>query len=654
MGLPTLRPLPGFLLAATLAAELCAVPLSWGLEPAYDTLLYFVFSCASAGTGALILTRHPRHPIGWLLCVQGLYNAASDLAQGWGLRAAAEDWPGGTVVEWIAVSSWLPSTPLLVLLLLLFPTGRLLGRRWSLVVWLSVAGVLVGTPGWALDPDLGQNLVGGRNPYAVEGLPTRGLYAVGFTLVGLATVAALVATLERFRRSSGVEREQMKWFALASAVLMLTLIPSGALWNVTPLVRVLPAVALTLWTVALGVAVLRYRLYDVDLVISRTFTYVALTVVLVAVYAGAVVVIGAFAGRGSPWATAGATLAAAAAFKLLHRKLQDRVDDRFRPVHQEALRTVAAFLDELRADRAEPEQVVEVLRTALDEPDLELGFVLQADEPPVDTRGQPVPELPHDWESFAVRRGGITLGQLAWRPRSDAQRALLPDVVNAVGLAVEMARLRIELRRQLDEVEASRTRIATVADEERRRIERDLHDGAQQRLVSIGLTLRHAQHQLGTKDGEVQQTLDGAVAEVAVAIEELRELAHGLQPALLEAGLGPALRDLASRASVPVGVAATGDRYSPDIEATAYFVACEGLTNAVKHSRAQRIQLRVARHATTLVVSVADDGVGGATVDRGSGLIGLSDRVAARGGSLSVDSVPGRGTRLTAELPCAS
>jgi signal transduction histidine kinase len=467
-------------------------------------------------------------------------------------------------------------------------------------------------------------------------------------------LAALVAALRRFRSSTGVLRQQMKWFALSSSFLVLTLIPTAMLWGASPLLPVLSAVALTLWPVAIGAAILRYRLYDVDLVISRTFTYLTLTILLGLVYAGTVVVIGTFAGQGSPWATAGATLLAAAAFKLLHRRVQERVDDRFLPARQDALRSVAAFLERLRADQAEPEQVEDVLRSSLDDPGLELWFVLQGDDPPVDARGRPATARPHDTESFAVERGGVTLGQVVWRPRTGQQRAMLPSVVAAAGMAIDMARLRVELRHRLEDVEASRARIATVADEERRRIERDLHDGAQQRLVSIGLTLRHAQHQLGSDDLGARQTLDGAVAEVAAAIDELRELAHGLRPALLQAGLGAALRDLASRAPVPVDVAATGDRYPPDVEAAAYFVACEGLTNAVKHAGAEHIQLQVARHDGSLVVSVADDGVGGAAVGGGSGLTGLSDRVAARGGNLSVDSVLGRGTRLTAELPCVS
>ena len=280
--------------------------------------------------------------------------------------------------------------------------------------------------------------------------------------------------------------------------------------------------------------------------------------------------------------------------------------------------------------------------------------VFQPGEPPVDAAGRPVTGPTDGRETFTAERRGVTLGMIVWQPGTDQQRALLASVVAAAGLAIEMARLRVELRRQLDEVEASRARIATVADDERRRIERDLHDGAQQRLVSIGLTLRHAQHQLGPDEEGVQRTLDDAVAEVTAAIDELRELAQGLRPALLDAGLGPALRDLASRAPIPVELATTGDRYPPEIEAAAYFVACEGLTNAVKHARAERILLQVARRDAALVVSVADDGVGGATVGAGSGLTGLSDRVAARGGHLRVDSVLGRGTKLIAELPCVS
>ena len=655
MALKRLRPLSGLLLALTVVAELGSVVLSWGLEPRYDTLLYAVNSCLLAGTGALILGRHPRNVIGWLLLANGVEAAlAADLAQGWGLRAAAEGWPAGPPAEAIVTASWLPQAPVFVLIVLLFPTDRLPGRRWSLVVIAGTVGAVLGTVGWVLSPRAGSEYVAGTNPYAVSGLPTGAMFALGFTLTVAAMFAAFVAMTLRFRRSTGIERQQLKWFVLATGAQIVVLPVAPLLWDVTPVSRVLVAVVLTAWPITIGVAILRYRLYEVDLVISRTFTYVVLTAVLGLVYVGASVVLGAVAGRESVWVTAGATLLAAAAFRLLHRRVQERVDRRFRPARHEALRLVGAFLEELRNDRAEPEQVVGALRSALGDPGLELRFVLQPDEPAVDARGHPVLEPDDGREHFAVRRGGITLGAIVWTPTSDENRALLPTVVGAAALAIGMARLRVELRRRLAEVDESRSRIAAVADEERRRIERDLHDGAQQRLVSIGLALRHAQHQMSVDPGAAKRTLDGAVVEIAAAIEELRELAHGLRPTLLQAGLGPALRELASRAPVPVEVSSTADRYPPEVEAAAYFVACEGLTNAVKHARAGQVQLRVARQAGVLVVSVADDGVGGAAMSRGSGLTGLSDRVAARGGRLRIESTSGSGTTLSAELPCVS
>lgn len=654
--MPVLRRLPRALCLATVGVEAGAVVLSWGLEPLYDTLLYAVFSCALVGTGALILSRYPRHRIGRLLVAVGLVNAVtSDLAQGWGLRAGSEGWPAGPLAEGVWAATWLLQAPILVLILLLFPTNRLPAPHWKAVVWASVLGAGVAEVGWTLNPENGQAFTGGRNPYAVDALPTEALFMVGFLVTAASMVAASVALVGRFRRSTGVERQQIKWFALSSGALVLILPTSGLLWYVLPLVQVLAAVALTLWPVSIGIALLRYRLYDIDLVISRAFTYVVLSVVLAVVYAGAVVTMGALGGRGSAWATAGATLVAAAAFKLLHGVVQDRVDRRFRPARQSALDRVRAFLDDVGADRAEPEQVVDVLRAALGDPRLELQFVLPPEGSPVDERGRPVRGASGEEDEYVdIRRGGVPLGRLVWHPVDDAQRSMLPAVLDAATLAIEMARLRVELRRRLDEVEMSRARIAAAAADERRRIERNLHDGAQQRLVSIGLALRHAQHQLGSRGAEVTRTLDGAIAEIGSAIDELRELARGLQPMLLHAGLGPALRELAGRAPLPVEVAVGAERFAVDVEAAAYFVACEGLTNAVKHARAAQVAMSVARHDASLVITVADDGVGGALAGRGSGLTGLSDRVAAQGGTLHIESVVGRGTRLVAELPCES
>jgi signal transduction histidine kinase len=235
----------------------------------------------------------------------------------------------------------------------------------------------------------------------------------------------------------------------------------------------------------------------------------------------------------------------------------------------------------------------------------------------------------------------------------DGDPHLLPRLVEAGALAIEITRLRVELRRQLDEVETSRARIVAAGYEERRRLERDLHDGAQQRLVTIGLALRHAQHELGTSPPDrTWKNLDDAVADLMLAIGELRELARGLPPAQLDAGLAPALRELAGRAPLPVEILVPDRRLPRGIEAAAYFIACEGLTNAVKHAHASRVVLSAAAEGGTLRVCVADDGVGGAGKNGGSGLRGLADRLVAQGGTLSIESTPGEGTTLTAELPC--
>ncbi len=655
MALPRLRLLPGCLLALTVLAELAAVLLSWGLEPVWDTLLLAVSTTVIAAAGALILSHHPRHSIGWLLLVQGVLGAlAGDLAQGWGLRAASQGWPLGPPAEFVVTASWLSTAPLVVAVLLLFPTGRLLAPRWSLVLWLSVVGAFAGVLGWVFDPKAGSEYDAGHNPYAIHSLPTWELFVGGFSVVGVSLLAALLAVVIRFRSSTGVERAQLKWFMLASGAVAIGLPLAGALWWVAPIVRVVPAIVVTIWPIAICVAILRYRLYDVDLVISRTVSYGTLTVLLAVVYAGAVLILGTAVGRDSVWVTAGATLLAAVAFKLAHRRVQDVIDRRFRPRRHDALTVVTGFVDDLRKDRAEPEEVVGALRAAMRDPGLDLRFVLQPDEPPVDERGRPVASADPTRERVSVRRGGMTLGEIVWSPGSDAERALLPVVLEAAAIAIEMARLRVELRQRLVEVDESRARIAAAAEGERRRLERDLHDGAQQRLVSIGLALRHAQHELAGHPEGARRTLDGAVVEISAAIEELRALAHGLSPAVLQAGLGPALRELASRAPVPVVVSATNDRFPSDVETAAYFVACEGLTNAVKHAGAGEVRLAVAHHDSTLVVSVADDGVGGAVVGGGSGLTGLADRVAARGGRLLVDSARGRGTTLSAELPCVS
>jgi signal transduction histidine kinase len=238
----------------------------------------------------------------------------------------------------------------------------------------------------------------------------------------------------------------------------------------------------------------------------------------------------------------------------------------------------------------------------------------------------------------------------------DDDPALVRAVAATARMTIENERLQAEVRAQLDEVRASRARIVEFGDAERRRVERNLHDGAQQRLVNLSLALGIARSQLATGSTEqMGAALDEAAAELRLALAELRELARGIHPVILsEAGLGPALASLAERSPIPVTIGTVPpDRLPPRVEETAYYIASEALANAAKHARATAVTINARRLDGELLVEVGDDGSGGANPD-GSGLRGLADRVAALDGHLHIHSPAGQGTRITAELPCAS
>lgn len=227
--------------------------------------------------------------------------------------------------------------------------------------------------------------------------------------------------------------------------------------------------------------------------------------------------------------------------------------------------------------------------------------------------------------------------------------------LTAARLALENVRLQLQLQAQLDEVRQSRARLVEAADDERRRLERDLHDGAQQQLVTLLLSLQLAKEEaLKRSDPTMAHMLDGSIGSLRQALNELRSLARGIHPTILvEGGLAPAIRSLAERCPIPVEVTGALERLEPRLEVALYFVAAEAITNAVKHSRAHRICVELRRRSGWAGVDVSDDGVGGAEPSRGSGLVGLSDRVAAVGGRLSVESNHLHGTSLHAEVPCA-
>jgi signal transduction histidine kinase len=228
-----------------------------------------------------------------------------------------------------------------------------------------------------------------------------------------------------------------------------------------------------------------------------------------------------------------------------------------------------------------------------------------------------------------------------------------PDTEAQIGGFTELVATAIANAEAQAELTASRARIVAAADQTRRRIERDLHDGAQQRLVSLTLRLQSAAAAIPTEQAEVHQELASVGTELNEVLDELRELSRGIHPAILsEGGLGPALRTLARRSSVPVQLQVGIQGRLPErVEVAAYYVVAEALTNVAKHADASVVQVDVDRDDGLVRLDIRDDGVGGADPARGSGLVGLKDRVEATGGILRVESRPGQGTSLLAELP---
>ena len=297
------------------------------------------------------------------------------------------------------------------------------------------------------------------------------------------------------------------------------------------------------------------------------------------------------------------------------------------------------------------------LAKALGDPQLVLAYRVPGEHSYIDGRGRPVTLPPPDGErsTAPVERDGRELGRLIYDASLDDDPELVSAVGAAAAIALDDARLQAESEDRLAELRASRERIVAAGDAERRRLERNLHDGAQQRLVSVALQLRMARSRLPTDPAQAEELLASAGEELSQSLEELRELARGIHPAVLNHGLRAALESLAARAAVPTTVSfETSRRLSQPVELAAYFVACEALANVAKYAHATKARVRVSSRDGLAVVEISDDGAGGADESAGTGLQGLADRVAALDGTLRVLSPPGHGTVITAELPCGS
>jgi signal transduction histidine kinase len=296
-----------------------------------------------------------------------------------------------------------------------------------------------------------------------------------------------------------------------------------------------------------------------------------------------------------------------------------------------------------------------VVASALHDPSAELLFRLPASDAYADRLGAVVVNPVGDGRAVtSVEHRGQEIGLLRHKRALLDRPDLLRSILDASSLAIEIARLRVEVRLQLAEVEESRAKVVRAGYEERRRLERDLHDGAQQRLVTLGIVLRRMQRSLPREAQILGPALGSAVDEVGEAIEDLRTIAAGVRPPRLDEGLAAALADLVRAAPVSVDLEATDARLPEEVEAAAYFVVCEAVTNAVKHGSPSRVRVEAIVADGALQLVVVDDGRGGATIGQGSGLVGLANRVEAQGGTLLIHSPVGAGTRIEVEIPCES
>ncbi len=649
-------------LACTAASLVC---VAWTVRlgllgvPPVQTAYLAVMDLVGAAALVVALVvgvRRPRSPVAALLGLQGLVPCLIGVSDAWsslvtGPEPVLEATPWGAA---LAEASWMLWYVSPALLLLVFPTGHLVSRRWLPVAVGLAAVPLAHLAALTVVPAADTAFAGVPAPLpAGPGLRSAAA-AVGtvapFALLAL-LVACLVSAVRRYRRSTGVARAQLTWFLLGASFVPLTLLLcwlsylllSGPDLVVLGLVAVGVAIP-----VATGVAVLRHDLYDVDRALAATTTYALLSAVLLGVYTIAAFVGGLWLGHGSPALAAATTAVCAAALSPLRRRVRRGIDRRVDPARQRVLGAVASLEARAHAGLARPEQLEAVLAEAFDAP-VRVGYQLPGSSGAsgrVDADGAPLgPPAPGD-QVVPVEVAGEEVGVLLAPP--GPSRTLLREAASAGALVVELVRLRVGLTGALRDVADSRRRLLTASLEGRRRLEQDLHDGAQQRLVSLGMSLRVAQRHLASGAFDVvgpgaapraAATSGGAVQQLATAVAELRQIAHGLRPASLDDGLGAALGSMLERVPVPVDLRVAGghlDGVPEAVATTAFYVASEAVANAVKHAGAGRICVLVSHRDGSLVLRVHDDGCGGARRRPGAAWRGsptASPRPGARCGS---------------------
>jgi signal transduction histidine kinase len=665
----------GFL---TLAA-IGSVFVIWNGESFAEQVPYiFAFSMFGA-VGALIVSREPRNRIGLLLLWAAGITAFSFACQEIATHQVGRGAEPGVLLGLVGVLGsvgWLFGIlPALFLLPILFPTGQAHSARWRPLPWIVLAtlvflsiGVLFGTEMITNSNDVAIM----RNPLYVRAVG--GLGPVwdfgGWFLILL--VAAGLAQVMRFVASRGVERQQIKWFAFAVTTFVVYLVVSD-LTNFSGLAEsIVSGLAFATLPITIGISILQYRLWDLDVVVKKALIAGALFLLAVGVYAVAVAIFGVVAaGQEGPGSIFVIALLLGVAFRPMMRSARHLVDRVVYGKRATPYEVLTEFSERVGTSYA-TEDILPRMAQVLGEGSgaevarvwLRSGRQLRqaAVWPPEAGTHDAIPLTsdvvpgPTDETTVEVRDRGEQLGALSVRmsasdPINPAKEKLVRDLAAQAGLVLRNVRL-------VEDVRASRQRLVAAQDEERRRLERNIHDGAQQQLVALAVKARLARQLTDRDPVKAAEMLGQIEAETQTALEDLRDLARGIYPPLLaDRGLVAALEAQSRKSHIAVEVDADDlGRYPADVEATIYFCTLEALQNVAKYARADRTVIRLSLSNGSVSFEVADDGRGfePTAVATGSGLQGMADRLAAVGGFLEIRSAPGNGTTVAGRVPVAA
>jgi signal transduction histidine kinase len=650
--------------------------------------LFGATAAAYAVTGTMIARRQPANQIAWLFLAMAiflLYGLTATEYAVYALRTEPGSLPAADALLVLAEPTQLLFMVGLILVLFVFPTGRTTGRLWRLASWTTVIAVIVASALSILIPHTVTDVWADRlsligltvqSPLGFE--PLRGLTPVVSVTVSIVLLGGLLGVASLFarrRRADAATREQLRWLAYvvgAATAWIVVVAPIAVIVNSEFVFSIFwlvvtPLVALGI-PITVGIAIVRHRLFDIDVVINKTFVYGTLAAFITLVYVAIVVGVGQLVGEtGNTALSILATAIVAVTFQPVRTRVQ-RLANRLvygkRATPYEVLSefseriggTYAAedLLPRMAQILAQGTGATEAAVWIEEEGRLRMDTTWPA-EAHRHADAAEVGEIESNGADLAVpvRHLGEVLGALSIRKRpgepvSATERALVDDLAAQAGLVLRNVRLIEELR-------ASRRRIVAAQDERAKKLERDIHDGAQQQLVALAVKQRIAASLVGKDDEKLRTMLEGLQAETTDALENLRDLARGIYPPLLaDKGLAEALAAQARKASIPVHVESDGiGRYPQEIESALYFCCLEALQNVAKYANATRVEVRLSESADELAFEVRDDGQGfdASSARRGSGLQGMADRLEAVGGRLEVSSSSGAGTRVIGRVP---